>query len=283
MIETLLLKNKYLRRILLATDGSEYSQSAIEVAIQIAKQSQARLTVMTMELLAEDLEIVGTHAMRASQEKEAHQRLDAVAKLAAEAGVQCQTLLCYGEEPFREIVDTAEEIDANLIVMGRRGRRGLARIMVGDATARVVGHAHCNVLVVPRAGKLWQSRITLGTDGSAHSEGAAAAAINWAEHSRLPLSIVSATVRSHSSERKAEAQAAAGKVESVAIARGLCCEIVLAEGRPEEVITNTAAEKNADLIVVGSHGRSGIARILLGSVSERVIGAATCPVLVAKL
>jgi nucleotide-binding universal stress UspA family protein len=55
---------------------------------------------------------------------------------------------------------------------------------------------------------------------------------------------------------------------------------VVAEGRPEEVITNTAAEKNAGLIVVGSHGRSGIARILLGSVSERVIGAATCPVLV---
>jgi nucleotide-binding universal stress UspA family protein len=283
MIEALLQKGKYLRRILLATDGSEYSQSAIEVAIQVAKQSQARLTVMTMVLLAEDLEMVGTHAMRASQEKQAHQRLDAVAKLAAEAGVPCQTLLCYGEEPYREIVDTAEDIEANLIVMGRRGSRGLARLMVGDATARVIGHAHCNVLVVPRAGKLWKNRITLGTDGSDHSEGASAAAINWAEHSQLPLSIVSATVRSHSRERKAEAQAAASKVESVAIARGLRCEIVVAEGRPEEVITNTAAEKNADLIVVGSHGRSGIARILLGSVSERVIGAATCPVLVAKL
>lgn len=271
-----------LKHILVATDGSEFSESATGLAIEVAKRFDAKLTVMTMMLLGSDLEIVGAHAMRTAQEKEAQARLDKVAAVAAAAGVKCATLIRQGEEPYEEIVDTAEEIEADLIVMGRRGQRGLARMMVGDATAKVVGYAHCPVLIAPRGARMWQAHIVLATDGSAHSEAAAASALHIAERCKLPLTVVSATMASHNDSRKAEARGAADKVAALATQRGVASEALVAEGRPDDVVVNTAAARSADLIVVGSHGRTGLAKILLGSISERIIGAANCPVLVAK-
>ncbi|MBP9602781.1 MAG: universal stress protein, partial [Chromatiaceae bacterium] len=55
---------------------------------------------------------------------------------------------------------------------------------------------------------------------------------------------------------------------------------LMAEGRPDQVVVETANNRQADLIVVGSHGRGGISRLLLGSVSESIMGQAQCPVLI---
>jgi nucleotide-binding universal stress UspA family protein len=57
---------------------------------------------------------------------------------------------------------------------------------------------------------------------------------------------------------------------------------MILKGEPYEVIVKTAEQSNVGLIVVGSHGRSGIEKLLMGSVTERVIGHAGCPVLVVK-
>ncbi len=65
-------------------------------------------------------------------------------------------------------------------------------------------------------------------------------------------------------------------------AEGIKAEAIVDEGEPYEVIVNTAKEKNADIIVMGSHGRTGIMRLLMGSVTSRVIGHAGCSVLVVK-
>jgi len=282
LIEQQLRKARHIGNILVATDGSEFSESATGLAIEVARDCQAKLTVMTMVPFGEDLEMVGTHALRASQDKEAQARLDEVAARAVAAGVDCVTSIRYGEDPAQEIVAAADEIGTDLIVMGRRGKRGLARMMVGDATAKVVGNAECLVLIAPRGAKMWQRGIVLATDGSAHSEAAAASAIAFAARCKLPLTVVSATTASHSAARKAEALSAVEKVAALAKTQGISGEALVEEGHPNEVVVAAAAGKAADLIVVGSHGRTGIAKILLGSISERIIGAAQCPVLVAK-
>ncbi len=271
-----------LKHILFATDGSEFSAGAQRVAIDLAKRCEARLTVMSIVLSTQDLEGVGTHGLRAQMEREAQARIDAVVAAAGAAGVACDTQLVYGEEPHHEIVNTAEELQPDLVVLGRRGKRGLARLMVGHATAHVAGNAPCNVLMVPRAGQLWSQRIVLATDGSAHSAAAAEAARAVASQCRLPVTVVSATTRSHSAERKAEAQTAVDKVTAALKAAGVDCDGMVAEGRPDEVVIETAAGTKADLIVVGSHGRTGLTRLFLGSISERIMGQAQCPVLVAR-
>ena len=129
---------------------------------------------------------------------------------------------------------------------------------------------------------MWNSRILLATDGSTHSAAAGEAATAMARQCGLPVTAVSATTRSHSEERKTEARAAVEAVAASLGRAGISCDVTVAEGRPDEVVIETAAARHADLIVVGSHGRTGLVRLFLGSVSERIMGQAQCPVLVVR-
>lgn len=269
-----------IKQILLATDGSEYSAGAQRAAIELTKRCNGELHIMSIMLTTQDLEGVGTQHMREAREKEVQDRLDKSAQAALDEGVACTTHLVYGEHPQNEIVNTAAEINADLIVLGRRGTRGLARSMVGHATAYVAGHAPCNVLVVPRAAEIWSKRILLATDGSEYSAAAGAVALDVARQCGLPVTVVSATTPSHSAERKAEARASVERKVARLAEAGIQGTAVVAEGRPDDVVIKTAASADADLIVVGSHGRTGLLRLVLGSISERIMGQARCPVMV---
>jgi nucleotide-binding universal stress UspA family protein len=269
-----------LKSILFATDGSAFSAGAQRVAIALAQRCEADLTAMTMMLSTQDLEGVGTHGLREQLEREAQAILDVVVTAAATEGVKCATQLVYGDQPHQEIINTALELEPDLIVLGRRGKRGLARLMVGHATAQVAGQAPCPVLMVPRAGELWSRRILLATDGSDHGVAAEKLALDLAKLCQLPMTLISVTKRSHNAERKAEAKAALDRLMASLTAAGIEGEAILGEGHPDEVVIETASQRQADLIVVGSHGRTGLSRLLLGSVSERIMGLAQGPVLI---
>ena len=71
-------------------------------------------------------------------------------------------------------------------------------------------------------------------------------------------------------------------LEAAASEQGIALDTMIPMGRPEEGIVKAADFKNASLIILGSHGRTGLKRLLMGSVAERVIGDAKCPVLVVK-
>lgn len=270
-----------LHSLLFATDGSEFSAGAQRLAIALAKRCGARLTAMTIILSPQDLVGFGTHGLREQMEGEAQALLASVVAAAETEGVTCLTQLVYGDQPHQEIINTALELEPDLIVLGRRGKRGLARLMVGHATAHVAGLAPCPVLMVPRAAVMWSHRILLATDGSVQGQAATRVALNLARDCQLPVTLVSVTSRGHSIERKAEAQAALDQALGAMKAVGIDSEALLvAEGRPDQVVIETANNRQADLIVVGSHGRSGLSRLLLGSVSERIMGQAPCPVLI---
>ena len=266
--------------ILFATDGSEFSAGAQRVAIALAKRCGARLTVMTIILSPQDLEGFGTHRLREQMERVAQALLATLVAAAETEGVPCLTQLVYGDQPHQEIINTALELEPDLIVLGRRGKRGLARLMVGHATAHVAGQAPCPVLMVPRAAAMWSHRILLATDGSDPGKAATQVARDLARDCQLPVTLVSVTSRGHNRERKAEAQAALDQALATMQAAGINSEALLAEGRPDQVVVETANNRQADLIVVGSHGRGGLSRLLLGSVSERIMGQAQCPVLI---
>ena len=276
------MNSNNIKQILFATDGSEYSMGARKVAIDLTKRCHGELHIMSIMLTTHDLEGMGTQNMREEREKAVQARLDKAAEAALAEGVSCTMHLVYGQDPQHEIVNTAAEIEADLIVLGRRGTRGLARSMVGHATAYVAGHAHCNVLVVPRAAEVWHNRILLATDGSEQSDVAVQTALSVAKQCNLPVSVVSATTRSHSEERKADARAAVDKAIANLSAAGVDCTGLVAEGRPDEVVIEARFTQDADLIVVGSRGRTGLLALILGSISERIIGQAQCPVLIAN-
>jgi len=273
-----LSKNGMLDRVLVATDGSDFSIGAIRTGVALAKSRGAHLIGLSIAVYNPEY---STLVPNLHVEAEMRAR-EALKSFSAEAAEGAETMTREAADPYQGIVDGAKEQNADVIVIGRRGKRGLARMMVGDATAKVIGHADCAVLVVPRAARLWGKRILLATDGSPHSEAAAGVVGHLAKWGGLPVTVVSVVTSSHSLARRQEAeQAVSANVEKL---RGLGVEAEgkVVEGRPDEAIVKVAEDVGADLIVMGSLGRTGLIKVLLGSVTERVIGQAVCPVLVVK-
>ncbi|MEJ2032202.1 MAG: universal stress protein, partial [Deltaproteobacteria bacterium] len=166
----------------------------------------------------------------------------------------------------------------------------LKRQLMGSVTARVIGHTGKEVLVVPESAKLAWNRILLATDGSPYSRKALDKAIALAREkgARITAATVAFTNDEFSIlplEAVDELMTAARGILDEVRQRGAAAEIgidtVVKEGEPHQAITDLAAEMAADLVVMGSHGRKGLTRLLMGSVTERVIGFARCPVLVA--
>jgi nucleotide-binding universal stress UspA family protein len=273
-----------IERILVASDDSEYTAGAIHEALRIAKKSGARVRVIHLITNPSPEITAGAATIPAPVLERARAHLDEVEREAAAAGVACDTeVIRTSLRLYQEIVDQADRMQANLIVMGRRGRRGFARVRLGQATAKVIGHAHCSVLVVPRNTEITGRRFVLATDGSIFADAATGIAGSLAKILGAPVSAISVTLPSQSAQRHEEARSASNRAAAFLASHGIATEAEVLHGRPDEVIVQTAVAKQADLIVVGSHGRTGLERAMLGSVSERVIDATSTAVLVAKV
>ncbi|HET9701388.1 MAG TPA: TSUP family transporter [Burkholderiales bacterium] len=268
-------------KVLLATDGSEFSAGATRVALEMSKKCNAELTTMSMVLIGADAEGNPVEILEKA-EAEAQEVLARVKAEAAQRGQDTRTELRQGSQPYKEIVRLADDRRADVIVMGRRGRRGLARMMVGESTRNVIGYADCSVLVVPKAAVVWSRRILLAIDGSRHSDMAAVVASELARKCNLPVAVISVLRPQFDEARRAEGKAAVERVRAALERDGVSVEAAVLEGDPAEQITGYASGQDADLIVLGSHGRTGLGRLLLGSVTEKVIGQADCPVMAVK-
>ena len=132
--------------------------------------------------------------------------------------------------------------------------------------------------------------ILLPTDGSGPSDAARDHAISLASTYDADLHVVYAvdddTLRSARIDSdvvvagfEEEGKRLVEEVAAAAEAAGVSCETTVIHGSPAEVITDYAAEHDIDLVVMGTHGRHGVQRILLGSVTERVVRTSTVPVL----
>ena len=267
-----------LGRVLVATDGSDESAGAIRTGVALSMTHGARLIGLSIAL---DNPEYSTFVPNIQEVAKQHAR-EALQSFIEEAGESAETAIREATDSAQGIVEAATEFGADIIVMGQHNKGGLARLMVGDTTASVIGHAECPVLVAPRAAHLWEKHILLATDGSPHSEAATEAAGRIARQSRLPISVVSVVTSSHNDERRSEAERAAAAAVERLKGLGLQAEGQVTEGRPDDAIIKAAEAAGADLIVVGSHGRTGLTKVLLGSVAERVIGHSPCPVLVVR-
>ncbi len=271
------------KRILLATDGSEFSVGAEVLTTAMALRFGGDVTVMQVVLFNPELDTLSMTLLQ-QQEGITLQSLSEVKARMARQGVNCALLVKRSQHPYQEIIDAAIETDADLVIMGRRGRRGLARLMLGDTTARVVAQSPRPVLVGPKGGGvLWTTSILLATDGSHFSDRAAVEAIILAREAGLPLRVVSVV---ESKENVAHFETARMVVEQVVVqAReaGVMVQGVVVEGNsPSDAIAEEARNSGAGLIVGGSHGRTGLGLVFIGSVMERLLGKVSCPVMVIK-
>lgn len=265
--------------LLLATDGSEISAGAVRVALHMASRCGSRLTVMHMAQTLPDYAMFNPGGVQQAEDR-GHAVLREVEEQAGTACVNCAPVLRYGDEPVREIASQAEQSQADLVVMGRRGVHWLERLMLGEAAARVIGHVHCSVLVVPKETGMWDKGILLAVDGSRCADAAAVSAGILAKRCGLPVTVLS--VCANDDLKCDMVQAMADRVRDLLRQDGVAADSVVKEGNPAKAIVEAAAENECDLIVVGSHGRTGLDRILMGSVSQQVVVQAKCPVMVVK-
>jgi nucleotide-binding universal stress UspA family protein len=286
-----------IERLLLSTEGSEYSEGAVREAIRLAKRCSSKLSIVSVIETNPQFEALAPEVIEKA-EKTIREYLETAKKKAAQEGVDCGIIVHRGEDTYKYIVDEAARDKSSMIVMGKRGRTGITRLMMGSVTARVIGHAPCSVLVVPHEARIEFKNIVLAVDGSRFGAAAASEAISTAKRNKSALTVVSVvssqavspmdiafsqTQRDLVADKELkEAEENVRAIKETARNEGVAVEGFILGGVPYEAIVDMAKEKNADLIVLGSHGKTGLEKLLMGSVAERVVVLSSCAVLVVK-
>jgi nucleotide-binding universal stress UspA family protein len=141
------------QHILVPTDGSPLSAEAVDQAIQLAKSLKARLTLLTVTepfhvIASEPGMLTATLAdYRERAEARAQQYLTAAKDKAATADIPCDAVQVENAHPYQAIIDTAVARGCDLIAMASHGRRGIAAIVLGSETVKVLTHSKIPVLV----------------------------------------------------------------------------------------------------------------------------------------
>ncbi|HZD60842.1 MAG TPA: universal stress protein [Anaerolineae bacterium] len=277
--------------ILVAIDGSDSSKNALRQTIKFAKKERCGITAVTVIPSYEgELELGLMSNIKDSFKEPGEKLLAEASQIAKEEGADLYTILAEGNI-HEAIIDVAESRDCDLIVMGRRGLTNFERAFMGSVTARVIGYSPIDVLVMPHNSVIKWDNMLLAVDGSKHSDIAANRAISIAQAYRgelNALSVVDVTDEffvnaPHAVEQMVkEAKTISKEVETMAQAARVRASSFVREGEAHEKIIGMAEELKANVICMGSHGRTGLRRLLMGSVTEKVIGNAPCPVLIIK-
>ncbi len=200
--------------------------------------------------------------------------------------------------PATALVDEATRFGADLVIGGSRGHGTISRLLLGSVSAEVVDHGPCPVLV-SRTQSI--SRAVFATDGSDPSAAAETVLSNWPIFEGLPIHVVSVAdvvapwhtgiaPTMYREVIKAQAQDLdEARVEHTRIAeettarlraRGRQAEAAIRTGDAAAEIIAAVADVGADLVVMGSRGRTGLASVVLGSVARNVLHGSTASVLV---
>lgn len=263
--------------LLLATEHSEYDTGAEAMAFALAQRCQLPLATVVPLVSNPEYEAIAPQ-IAARAEREAAAKIAELRDQAQALGVSIDLHLRRGEEPYREIVDEALAQGSDMIIIRRRGKRSFfANLLVGEMVSKVVAHAPCHVLIVPREARMWQQRVLVAAEASAQGRQIVAIAIAVAAQCALPLQIVSVVA---AEALRPQADSFVAEMINLAQAQGVPAQGEIKIGHPYKEILATRMACQADLIVIGSRGESSIGRALIGGVAQKVMGLSEFPVLV---
>lgn len=135
-------------RILVALDGSEYSDKALDQALSMAKICNSQVyAISVVDLYPEQMELAPALLEKMSADVSA--TLEAAKQKADKENIACETIVHMGMSANDAIIKEAKEKQVDLIVMGTHGRTGLKKAIMGSVAQRVIAQAPCGVLVTP--------------------------------------------------------------------------------------------------------------------------------------
>lgn len=275
--------------ILVPTDGSDEADVAVEHGIELAKQYNGTVHVLHVVNLA-----TLSRVSDVEPAKDAGREIVAtVGERVRENDISLETEVQSGI-PHVEILDYANQNNVDLLAMGRQGRGRLEEFLIGSVTRSVVRKADVPVLTVRMAddGELYcpYENVLVPTDGSQTATNAGDTAVELTDRYDATLHILSVVdtqplgfdVRSETiqNELEADAETAIGEIETKATEPGLSSvQTSVEHGQPHQAIRTYVGENEVDLVVMGTQGRTGVGRLLLGSVTRRVLQTVPVPVI----
>jgi nucleotide-binding universal stress UspA family protein len=135
-------------KILVAVDGSAFSDAAVDQAISLGGICNSQIFVISVvDLYPEQMEVAPTLVEKMSEEVRQH--LEEAKEKVDKADIPCEAIVRMGGMPHEFIVQEAKDRGIDLIVMGTHGHTGIKRVLLGSVAQNVIGHAPCPVLVVP--------------------------------------------------------------------------------------------------------------------------------------
>ncbi|MDF9748131.1 universal stress protein [Natrinema salsiterrestre] len=290
--------------ILIPTDGSDNVEPAIQYGLELARRYDAtvhalhvvdsspierKLELTTLETDLETLPDMWYDAGDAATQQ--------IETRAAEHGLDAVTEVRRGI-PAREIRSYITDIGIDLVCMGTRGHTGLDRVLLGSVTTRIVRTVDIPVLSVKAKPALSESEtqggfehILVPTDGSKPAREAVAHALDLAWTYDATLHVLYVVDRGAYASRpgwtwdelqqvlEQNGETIVEDVQSRAAADGVSVAAEITHGVPHQAIEEYCNQNGIDLVVMGTHGRSGLSRRLIGSVTERVLRNSDEPVL----
>jgi nucleotide-binding universal stress UspA family protein len=281
--------------ILVPVDGSEPSRSAVDRALSLAETVDATLSLLTVIKPATlpTRETSLSFSRRAALDTQPTETLEYAESAAADAGVDYSTAVEVGT-PYEEIRSRTDDEDVDLIAMGTHGRSGIDRLLLGSVAERTLRTSDVPVLTTGESEQGWAvDDVLVPTDGSGPATEAVDDALEFASacdatihalsvvntqmlapvyHAGAGLSRVTKSLREQR-ERDVEA------IRDRAVDYGLDCNTTVLDGLAGRAIPRYAGDKDMDLVVMGTHGRTGFKRAFLGSVTESTIRSSPAPVL----
>jgi len=290
------------------TDFSTCARTALSYAIQMARRHRATLHLLHVgPALNDDADRAADE--RGAEKSERNQpvtrtvedQLDVLATAAGADDVDVVTTHQRGVAPGPVIIAYADNQEADLIVMGTHGRRGARRIILGSVAEEVVRQASCSVMTVRDKGDdvapFPLDRLLVPVDLSEYTKPifrvACEAADTYGAHLNLlhvveplpfPRPLVgSVTIHDLVPDPTERANEQLTQLMSSATAPDVPIDSRVVEGHAAQKIIEQAEALSSNLIMMASHGLSGIEGFLLGSVTARVVRRAPCPVFVVRV
>lgn len=294
-----------IRRILVATDFSPIANNAFHTALRIARATGAKITlahvVPSQVVIHAGLPVgMRSEVVRLSQKMLAgdRRRLEKLVATARKAGVPADGAMHEGDPPD-ELLRIVHDTKPDVIVIGTHGRGGAAHLLLGSVAEKITRLANCPVLVVKKRAP-HRGSVLVALDDSPMAAAVAGAAAAIAKRLRVRLHVVHAIPgtetmpepfmaglgmrawREISEIGRRRAAEEVGRTLAKAKVKLAPRDIRIREGRPQDVIVDTARKIRPGLVVAGTHGRRGLSRVFLGSVAEAVVRHAAAPVLVVR-
>lgn len=290
-----------IRKIVVPTDFSDLSKAALRTAAALAQKDKASVHLLhsiILPVLHTSYDINVPKSIWENLRKGANERIAESQRWLEEAGVsEVELVVSDANPPLETILRCVSEIDADLVVMATHGRRGIGHAFLGSVTEKTLRSCPVPVLAVKHEG-ITQTpieRILVPIDFSTNATKALSLAKALAERDGAQLDVlhVLEQVPDYLRFGSAEAVEFDNRSRAFAIDRlhriqtelkrdGFSVHTHLPVGITAEVIADQANRLDSELIVMGTHGFTGIKHAMLGSVTERTLRLAPCSVLTTR-